>query len=434
MPIVALQNLGCSKNQIDGERILHLFKCAGYETTADFSLADVIVVNTCAFIREAQEEAIDAILRNVPFKTDGQCRKLLVSGCFSERYRDGVKKKFPEVDLWVGVNDWEKLLREELDTSAVAGFKRELAPPIATQHLKIAEGCSHGCTYCAIPQIRGKFRSRPVNDIIAEARWLEEQGVRELILVAQDSSFYGRDFGTSLTELLEKVLASTTFPWIRVMYLHPYYVDDRLLHLFAAEQRLCPYFDMPLQHIADAILKAMNRRPLSREIRVLIEKIRTMVPEAALRSTFIVGFPGETELHFRELVRFIEATGFDKLGVFPYSPEENTRAFGLRPRPRNATVMRRCDEIMALQRDISGRMLAKKVGQVVDIIVDAVSDDPEYAFVGRTRCDAPEIDGKVFIIDKNVTIGSFMNVKITGSTDYDLIGKVKESSKFRKFS
>lgn len=424
MPIVAMQNLGCSKNQIDGERILHLFKSAGYETTADFSNADVIVVNTCAFIREAQEEAIEAILQNVSFKTGGRCRKLLVSGCFSERYRDSVRKKFPEVDIWVGVNDWENILREELNTSATAGFKRELAPPLATQHIKIAEGCSHGCTYCAIPLIRGKFHSRPVDDIIAEAKWLEGQGVKELIIVAQDSSFYGRDIGTSLTSLLKKVLRSTSFHWIRVMYLHPKFVDDSLLALFANEKRLCPYFDMPLQHISDTILRAMNRRTLSREIRALINKIRHTIPGSVIRSTFILGFPGETEKDFIELMEFIESTKFDKLGVFPYSPEENTRAFAMRPRPRTATVMRRCEDIMSLQRDISNRLLADKVGTVVETIVDAKSDDPAFSFMGRTRSDAPEIDGKVFIADKKASIGSFVNIKISGSTDYDLIGKV----------
>ena len=422
MPNVALHNLGCSKNQIDGERILHLFKSAGYDCIVDFSQADVIVVNTCAFIREAQEEAIEAILQKAFFKTEGRCRKLVVSGCFAERYRARVREKFPEVDLWVGVDDWEKLLREELNTSAVAGFKRELALPIATQHIKIAEGCSHGCAYCAIPLIRGKFRSRPLSDVINEAKWLEAQGVRELILVAQDSSFYGRDIGTDLVGLLEKTLASTSIPWIRVMYLHPAYVDDRLLHLFATEPRLCPYFDMPLQHIADPILRSMHRRPLSREIRVLIKKIRTMVPDATLRSTFIVGFPGETEVHFKELVRFIEEVKFDKLGVFPFSPEENTRAYTMRPRPRTSTVMRRCDEIMMLQRDISGRLLDAKVGKVLEVIVDAKSDGPEFAYIGRTRADAPEIDGNVLLTDKDLEIGSLVNVTITGATDHDLIG------------
>jgi ribosomal protein S12 methylthiotransferase len=240
--------------------------------------------------------------------------------------------------------------------------------------------------------------------------------------VAQDSSFYGRDIGTDLVGLLEKTLASTSIPWIRVMYLHPAYVDDRLLHLFATEPRLCPYFDMPLQHIADPILRSMHRRPLSREIRVLIKKIRTMVPDATLRSTFIVGFPGETEVHFKELVRFIEEVKFDKLGVFPFSPEENTRAYTMRPRPRTSTVMRRCDEIMMLQRDISGRLLDAKVGKVLEVIVDAKSDGPEFAYIGRTRADAPEIDGNVLLTDKDLEIGSLVNVTITGATDHDLIG------------
>jgi ribosomal protein S12 methylthiotransferase len=415
---------------IDGERIAHLFVASGFTLTPDFARAEVIVVNTCAFIREAQEEAIEAILQTASCKKGGNCQKLIVSGCFSQRYRGQVKEKFPEVDLWVGVHDWEKLLKEELGAfspdaarqPSVQDFKRELSGPIGTQYLKIAEGCSHACTYCVIPHIRGRFHSRPASEIIAEAQWLESSGVQELILVAQDSSFYGRDIGSSLSRLIEALLGATTFRWIRIMYLHPSLVDDALLHLFAAEPRLCPYFDIPLQHNADPILKAMNRQPLSRETRALLEKIRAMVPGAALRSTFIIGFPGETEAHFKELVHFIEVTRFDKLGVFPFSPEEGTRAFTMRPRPRLSTVTRRCDTVMALQRDISREISASKIGSIVEVIVDGPSDDPSYPFVGRTRADAPEIDGKVFLAGRGLVPGSFAKVKIVRAGDYDLYG------------
>jgi len=427
MPTVALQNLGCSKNMIDGERIAHLFSTAGYKIVSDFIKADVIVVNTCAFIREAQEEAIEAILESASMKKDGRCKSLIVSGCFSERYRNRVKKMFPEVDLWVGVHDWEKLLAEQLHAGSIPEFKRELAEPLATQYLKIAEGCSHSCSYCVIPRLRGKYRSRPVSDIITEARWLEEKGVHELIIVAQDTTFYGRDLGkdrgTSLAKLLEKLLISTRFPWVRLMYLHPAHVDDRLLRLFASEKRLCPYFDMPLQHIADSILKAMNRSPLSKELRRLLEKIRADVPGASLRSTFIIGFPKEKQSHFRELTRFIEEIKFDRLGVFPWSPEEGTMAANLPNRPRASIVAERCETIMLLQRDISREALARRIGSIMDVIIEGPSEDRSFAFQGRTRLDAPEIDGKVFIKDKNCTPGTIIKAKITGASDYDLFGE-----------
>jgi ribosomal protein S12 methylthiotransferase len=412
MPKVALLNLGCAKNQIDGERILHLFRHAGYTVTEDFTAADIIVANTCAFIREAQEEAIESILTLAAYKKQGRCRTFIVSGCFSERYRGEVKNKFPEVDLWTGVHDWETLFRRELRVDAVS---------LHVQYLKIAEGCSHGCTYCAIPHIRGSFKSRTVSGIIEEARWLEDRGVRELILVAQDSSFYGRDSGGTLARLVETLLAATDFPWLRLMYLHPAYVGKDLLRLFATEKRLCQYFDIPLQHIADPILKAMNRRPLSGAIRELLFQIRETVTDACLRTTFILGFPGETNRDFRQLVGFVEEMRFDKLGVFPYSPEQGTRAFLLKPRPRDSTAARRCEEIMALQREISASKLASRIGSSVEVIVDGPSDDPGFSSTGRSRHDAPEVDGKVFI-KENIAPGTITMVKITSASDHDLYG------------
>lgn len=423
MPTVALQNLGCSKNMIDGERIAHLFRAAGYNVVPEFTKADVIVVNTCAFIREAQEEAVEAILESASMKKGGTCRWLIVSGCFSERYRNKVTKLFPEVDLWVGIHDWETLLAKQLRASSIPAFERELTDPIATQFIKIAEGCSHSCTYCVIPRLRGKYRSRPVHDIINEAKWLEEKGVRELILVAQDTSFYGKDIGTSLVKLLEKLIKTTSFPWLRLMYLHPAHVNDALLRLFALEKRLCPYFDMPLQHIADPVLKAMNRFPLSKGLRPLIDKIRRIVPGAALRSTFILGFPGETNAHFKELVRFVEEIQFDRLGVFPWSPEEGTIACSMPHRPRSSTVDERCETLMLIQRNISREALSRRVGSIMEVMIESPSEDRFYSFRGRTRFDAPEIDGAVFIKTKKCLPGTISKVKITGSGDYDLFGE-----------
>ena len=426
---VSIQNLGCSKNQVDGERILQLFVNGGYEITEDHSAADLIIVNTCAFIKEAQEEAIAAILDMAAIRKNGRCRTLIVSGCFSERYRDSVKKEFPEVDIWAGVDDWEKLLPSLLKNSPRGKqnhphFERALGEPIATQYIKIAEGCSHCCSFCVIPAIRGKFKSRDENDIIEEAKWLYEKGTRELVLVAQDSSFYGRDINTNLVKLLETLLKNTDFPWIRMMYLHPQLVSDDLLTLIASEKRICSYFDIPLQHISDSILKSMNRLPLSKELYHLVDRIKNKINDATLRSSFILGYPGETEKQFDELKQFIQYARFHKMGVFPFSPEEGTKAYDMRPRPRSATVQRRCDELMSIQQEISRELLEEKIGSLQQVIIDRISDDHDFNYEGRTMGDAPEVDGRVFIQSGNSQPGEIVTAKIIGASDYDLYAEI----------
>ncbi|MBN1308996.1 MAG: 30S ribosomal protein S12 methylthiotransferase RimO [Chitinispirillaceae bacterium] len=434
MQRVALYNLGCSKNIVDGERILHLVKNAGYGRTDDPSRADVIIVNTCAFIREAKEEAIETILSAIQAKGDRPAR-LIVCGCFSERFRSQAAAQFPEVDLWAGVNDWEALLGGLFGASPDP-CERVLSGPRATQYLKIAEGCSHRCSFCVIPAVRGPFKSRSIGSILDEAHWLEGKGVRELILVAQDSSFYGRESGTTLAALLERILAATSIPWIRLMYLHPHFVGREVLRLIAAERRICPYFDIPLQHIAEPLLRSMRRLPLGKGIRELIDRIRSLVPGAALRSTFILGYPGETEAHFRELLRFVEWARFDKLGVFPYSPEEGTAAEKLRPRPRRSTAMRRCEVVMLLQREISREINEGRVGTELDVIIDRVAEDSGYSLEARTRFDAPEVDGKVLIRNGSLRPGSIVPVKIVGASDYDLFAEVaplrKRETQYRR--
>ena len=427
---VAIQNLGCSKNLIDGERILALFARSGFRIIDDPSFANVIVVNTCAFIKEATQEAVDTILEMAELKKTGRCETLIASGCFSQRYRDKAKKELPEVDFWAGVDDWEDVLPRLIDNIPINtansninrqdDFRRILSEPLSTQYLKIAEGCSHGCSFCVIPSIRGKFKSRGIDDILRESDWLYKQGVKELILVAQDTSFYGRDIGTNLAALLESLLKGTDFQWIRMMYLHPKFVSDGLLNLIAAEPRICPYFDIPLQHISDPILTAMNRTPLSAGIRELIERIRKTVPGATLRSSFIVGFPGETEKEFGELRDFIQSASFDKLGLFPYSPEEGTAAYPLRPRPRAPTVRKRCEELMSIQREISRNLLEAKVGADVDVIIDRISDDPDFNYEGRTKGDAPEVDGRVFVSSGSFEIGQIARMRVVGVNDYDI--------------
>jgi len=435
--------------------MLALFANDGLQIADDPSIADIIVVNTCAFIKEATQEAIDTILEMAELKKTGRCETLIVSGCFSQRYRDKAQNELPEVDIWAGVDDWEGVLSQLVENiprsnvhcidnlmdnctdNSIIGidddgnsispninrqsdFRRVLGEPISTQYLKIAEGCSHNCSFCVIPSIRGKFKSRGIEDSLREAQWLYGQGVRELILVAQDTSFYGRDIGTNLTALLESLLKSTYFPWIRMMYLHPKFVGDDLLNLMAAEPRLCPYFDIPLQHISDPILTAMNRTPLSKGIYTLTDRIRKIVPNATLRSSFIVGFPGETEKEFGELRGFIQSVSFDKLGLFPYSPEEGTDAYEMRPRPRTPTVQKRCAELMSIQQEISRNLLETKVGTDVDIIIDRISDDPDFNYEGRTRGDAPEVDGRVFVSSGSFEIGQIVRIRVVGASDYDL--------------
>jgi len=422
MPCAALCNLGCSKNQVDGSQMLEHLHLAGYTLTEDLAQADVILVNTCAFIQEAKMEAIDKILEVATYKKTGRCTTLAVCGCFSQRFRETVQHEFPEVDIWAGVHDWSQQFSKHLKTKAKPQFVRVLSEPLATQYLKISEGCSHRCTFCAIPGIRGNFKSRSEADIITEALWLESKGVRECILVSQDTSYYGTDRNSTLTRLLEKLLKNTSFPWIRIMYLHPSRVDDELLCLVAQEPRLCPYFDIPFQHAADPILRAMHRKPLAKGNRALIERIRTIVPNSALRTTFIVGFPHETEAMFGDLVHFVEDMRFEKMGVFPFSPEEDTPAFSMRPRPHNATAARRCEELMAVQREISKSIGKSRVGITVDVIVDEmVAMVPPFC-QGRTRWDAPEIDGSVFIKKGMAKVGSIVPVTITSADEYDLYG------------
>ena len=418
---VAVQNLGCSKNLIDGERMTALFADNAFRVVEDPSLADIIVVNTCAFIKEATQEAIDTILEMAELKKTGRCKTLIVSGCFSQRYRDKAKKDMPEVDFWAGVDDWEGVLSKLVNkANRQDDFRRVLSEPISTQYIKVAEGCSHNCSFCVIPSIRGKFKSRGMDDILQEAEWLYGQGVRELILVAQDTSFYGRDIDASLVKLLEALLKGTDFPWIRMMYLHPKFVGGDLPALIASEPRICPYFDIPLQHISDPILTAMNRTPLSEGIHELIERIRKTVPGATLRSSFIIGFPGETEKEFGELKKFIESAKFDKLGLFPYSPEEGTEAYKMRPGPRAQTVQKRCAELMSIQQEISRTLLEAKIGADAEVIIDRISDDHDFNYEGRTKGDAPEVDGRVFVSSGSYEIGQIVRMRIIGASDYDL--------------
>ncbi len=421
MKTIALNNLGCSKNIVDGDKIVEYLNELGFKPIDNFDNADIIIVNTCTFIMEANEEAIATILEMAEYKKSGKCSTLVVSGCFSERYREEAKKDFPEVDLWVGVKDWPRELSDYFQKEGkYNGIKRKLVEPLETQYLKISDGCSHNCAFCIIPKVRGKFESRNDNEILAEAAWLEEQGVKELIVVSQDTSYYGRDNSSSLTSLLEKLLAKTSFKWIRMMYLHPNFVDDNLLKLVGSEKRICSYFDIPLQHISDKVLKSMGRAPGSKGLYDLIDRIRKNVPDATIRSSFILGFPGETEKDFKELLKFVEWAKFDKLGVFPFSPEEGTRAYDMRPRPRTTTALKRCETLMSLQKDISSEIQESYIGKEIEVLINTVSDNPDFAFECRSERDAPEIDGRIFLKNSSAKVGDFIKVKIIDADDYDL--------------
>lgn len=421
MKKVAINNLGCSKNAVDGEKIAAYFASSGFSITSEFDQADIIVVNTCTFIQEATEESVQAIIEMGQWKHQGRCTSLIVSGCLSQRYNQKIKADLPEVDLWLGTNEWQTAINHYFHCNCQSPSPRVLLNPSASQYLKISDGCSHRCSFCIIPSVKGKFSSRSLESILSEASWLAEQGVRECILVSQNTSYYGTDQDTSLTVLLEKLLKKTAFPWIRLMYLHPNYIKKSLLDLVNRETRICSYFDIPLQHIAHPILRAMNRKPdTPKSLYKVIEYIRTHVSDATIRSSFILGFPGEKNVHFKQLLKFVEWARFEKLGVFPFSPEEGTKAFTLKPRPYTATAVKRCELLMELQKDISMKICQTQIGKKREIIIDSQCDAPEFSWEGRTRGDAPEIDGRVFLQKGDFSPGDIITVTINDADDYDL--------------
>jgi ribosomal protein S12 methylthiotransferase len=425
MKTVALYNLGCSKNFVDGENITGYMAANGFKPIKEYEDADVVIVNTCSFIEDATKEAIDTIFSMAKIG-EGKKQTLVVSGCFSERYREEVAKEFPEVDLWVGVKDWVDDLSAFFSITEKEEFTRILSEPIHSQYIKISEGCSHNCAFCIIPSIRGGFKSRAEADIIKEAKWLESQGVKELIVVSQDTSFYGRDLKTDLADLLKTLLKETNFPWIRMMYLHPAFVDQKLLDLVASEERLCSYFDIPLQHISTSVLERMGRKPGRDGIYDLIKNIRATVPDATIRSSFILGFPGETEEDYEELCDFVRWAKLDKLGVFPYSPEDGTRAAEMAEEVPTDIAVERGGAVMQIQQDISRENSEDIVGTKVDVIIDRISDNPDFAFEARTLGDAPEVDGRVFIISGECSLGDIKKVEIIDCDDYDLFAKFVE--------
>ncbi len=441
---VGFVSLGCPKNQLDTEIMLHEVASAGYEITPDETEADVVIINTCGFIESAKKEAIENILDIAWLKKNRSLKAIVVTGCLAERYRESILEEFPEVDAVLGVGSIHNIVEaveavtvkkkkgskkkyssfEDKETVRLGG-DRILTTPEYYSYLKIAEGCDNRCAYCAIPSIRGKFRSRPMEDLVAEAKQLEALGVRELNIVAQDTTRYGLDlYGEyRLAELLRRITAETTIPWIRLLYCYPDKITDELVAEMRDNPRILKYIDLPIQHISDSMLKAMNRHGDGAMVRSVIEKLRHEIPDIVLRTTFIVGFPGETEEDFEELCEFVHHTKFERAGVFPYSREEGTAAYDLPHQIEEQVKQDRMDILMRDQLDINEERNQSKVGKVITVLCEDYDPVSEVHF-GRSAEDAPEIDGKVYFrSEQRIAPGSFVQVKIREVLDYDLMGR-----------
>jgi len=439
MTTVHLINLGCPKNLVDSEIMLGLLKKTGIKITTSPELADILCVNTCAFIKEAKEESIDTIFKMIDFKKHDPRKKIIVIGCIVERYLEKLKKEIPEVDKWIRINeisDLPKIIKninnkENCFLADANKFIYDTNPPrkILTPkyyaYIKIAEGCSNRCSYCVIPDIRGNYRSRKPDSILKEAEDLAKKGVKEINIIAQDTTNYGSDLSSSIniTLLLRELCKIKNIKWIRLLYTHPAHITDSLIHEIASQDKICKYIDIPLQHIDDTILQKMGRKVNSKYIKKLIKKIRKKIPRVVLRTSFIVGFPGETEKQFKTLLTFIKKTKFEKLGVFKYSREEGTTAYKIKQQIPYAIKERRYNEAMQLQKNISEKINKKFIHKKLDVLVEQVHDKKSNIWLGRTYADAPDIDGITYISGKNIKKGDIISAKITGALEYDLVGK-----------
>ena len=439
---IGMVSLGCPKNQVDAEVMLADLRNAGYEITPLEAEADVIIINTCGFIEDAKSEAIENIIEAAKYKSDGPLKALIVTGCLAERYRDEISEEIPEADVVVGIGknaEIVDIVKQALEGKTENrygekwelpfGGDRILTTPPYTAYLKIAEGCDNCCTYCAIPLIRGHFRSRPMDSCIAEAEKLAAEGVRELILVAQDTTRYGEDLngGVSLLpQLLLNLAKIEGLNWIRTLYTYPERITDELLEVIATEEKVVPYLDIPMQHANGEILKLMNRSGDTESLKALVEKIRAAVPNITLRTTMLCGFPGETEAHFEELCRFVREVEFDRLGCFAYSEEEGTPAAGFDGAVEPQTRQDRAENIMELQLSVTARKNEAKIGSLQEVLCEGY-DNYIRCYFGRSAADAPEIDGKIFFISpRPLEIGEFYKVRINDTLDYDLLGELEE--------
>ncbi|MDK2930165.1 MAG: ribosomal protein methylthiotransferase [Bacillota bacterium] len=436
---VALVSLGCAKNLVDSEVMAGLLTAAGYRMTSFPGDADVIVVNTCAFIGEAQQEAVDTILDLAKHKEAGRCRALVVTGCLAQRFASELLAEIPEIDAVVGTGDFPLIadvVRRALSGERVRlvgtpcylydeNAPRILSTPPYMAYVKIAEGCSNQCSYCVIPDLRGPYRSRPMESIIAEVRKLARGGAKELILIAQDTTRYGEDiYGhPSLARLLREVCKVDGPRWVRVLYMYPTRVTGELIEVMASEPKICKYVDLPLQHADDDILRAMNRRGTSDDAREIIARFRQAMPDVTIRSTFIVGFPGETDEKFGRLLDFLKEVRLDRVGVFAYSPQPGTPAARLHGRVPARVKERRRREAMEVQKTISREKNEARVGKVFDVLIEGRSEESDLVTVGRSQAEAPEIDGLIYIGNEHPAPGEFRRVRIVDAGDYDLVGE-----------
>lgn len=433
-------SLGCDKNLVDSEVMLGLLDAKGYQMVDDETLADVIVVNTCCFIHDAKEESIQTILEMAQYKTKGRLKALIVTGCLAQRYQKEILEEIPEVDAVLGTTSYDRIVEtveealagnghlelEDVDALPLVDVKRLVTTGGHYAYLKIAEGCDKHCTYCIIPKIRGNYRSIPMERLLKEAEELAEQGVKELILVAQETTLYGKDlYGEkSLSKLLRELCKINGIRWIRLLYCYPEEIDDALIQVMKEEKKICHYLDLPIQHANDTILKRMGRRTSKQQLEKIVKKLRQEIPDIALRTTLITGFPGETQEQHEELMEFVDEMEFDRLGVFTYSPEEDTPAAEMSDQISEEVKEERQAELMELQQDIVFDQAEDMIGQEVLVMIEGKVAD-ENAYVGRTYKDAPNVDGLIFInTDEELMSGDFAKVKVTGALEYDLIGEL----------
>ena len=438
---VSLVSLGCPKNLVDAEVMLGCLPSDEYEITTDEKEADIIIVNTCSFIREAKQESIDTILDLAERKHDARCTLLVVTGCLPQRYQEELGAELPEVDIFIGTGEYPRIaeiLAEKRDTPGQLRYvgdpnfifdpdlPRLNSSPSYTAYLKIAEGCSNCCTYCVIPSLRGALRSRPIQQVLKDARELVAGGVKEINLIAQDITAYGRDLdeGFTLETLLAELVKIDGLRWLRLLYAYPDGITDDLIRMIRDEEKICKYLDIPLQHISDPVLKKMGRRGGEIEVRRLIGRLRSAVPDLAIRTSLIVGFPGESDDDFQRLIQFVEEVRFDRLGVFCYSREEGTPAAEMEDQITERVKRLRYKKLMKVQARVSFKQNRRLIGTVEQVLVEGYSDETDLLLKGRSSRQAPDIDGLVYITAGTANVGDIVPVRITDSSDYDVIGEI----------
>jgi ribosomal protein S12 methylthiotransferase len=430
---ISLITLGCPKNLVDSETILGYLVKSNYTLSADWKNSDIVIINTCAFLKSAVREAEQWINKLIAYKKKGKVKKIIVAGCYPQKNHKALLQKFPQIDSLVGIDNIREIAKicvaapSSKNISKHPHYLADYTTPrlVTTNHyayLKIADGCDNYCTYCLIPQIRGRFRSRRINDIVNEARNLAENGVKEIILIAQDTTLYGKDtyHELSLARLLKSLVKIKELQWLRILYTHPAHWTDELIQVFKANPKICRYVDLPLQHISDNVLKLMNRPYTRKQVEKLITKL-SKIPNLAIRTSFIVGFPGETQKDFKELLSFIKEQKFAHLGCFTYSRESGTVAYNLPGQIPKKIKQERYHKIMTVQQKISLHRMEKFIGKKIKVMIESKAVNKNYEFIGRTEYDAPEIDGVVYVKNPNLKIGDIIKVKITSAQPYALI-------------